>query len=328
MNRSIALTLAVATSLSVSSLTALAPASAEPAVKSDSKAVPVEAKLVKGTRIKVVRPRGFKDAPTFSGFVREENHSTVMVTEMPAPYDKLIEGFTADKLAEKNMKLISKEPVEVSGFKGVMVNLKQNLGVFEFEKWITVFGDDKASVIITSAFPATEKDALSEPLKKVGLSAVWVRDMKLDKTADLLFKVKPEEPFKLAERVQNALLFTRAGIFPATSVDEPIYVVAQSFALSPTLNKKEYALQRVKQISSTSDVEEDAVRDIQVSGLTGIEIVAHGVDSKTKEPVYIYQAILYGKKQYVIAQGLVSKKKQSEYEKAFEGMTKKLNITL
>ena len=109
---------------------------------------------VKGTKVLMETPDGFTQAPSFNGYVLKEKSASIMVTEMPAPVDKLFEGFTKENLAKKRMELVSREDVEVAGRKGILLHVKQPLASLMFEKWITVFGDKEHAILVMAFGPA------------------------------------------------------------------------------------------------------------------------------------------------------------------------------
>ncbi len=53
-------------------------------------------KLVKvpGTKVRLVPPTGLKPSERFPGFWDEETNSSIVITEMPAPYSEIATGFT------------------------------------------------------------------------------------------------------------------------------------------------------------------------------------------------------------------------------------------
>ncbi len=286
---------------------------------------------VKGTRVRMIQPKGFKVSDTFNGFMEESKHASVMVTEMPAPAPKLLQGFTKENLAARRMELISRKEIEVSGKPGVLINLKQKLGPVEFEKWISVFGDDENAVLVVSAFPASPSEnsgELSDELKTCVESVKWDQDKKLDKTAGLNFKIEAVKPLRLAHRIQNMLLFTEEGKFPATSSKDAIFLVGQSFRKSLISDKKAFCLNRIKQTASLDKVKELDVVDLSRgdSGQEGFEITAEAVDKKSGDKMFLYQVIIFSGDSYFIQQGLVADSKRSELEPVFREMSSKFKL--
>lgn len=283
--------------------------------------------LVTGTRILLVEPAGFEPSPTFSGFVDPNGKTSILVTEVPVPFSKLTEGFNKDILATKGMRLIDRQERKIEDYPALLLQAAQSAGGQKFRKWITVFGDDKESAIVTATIPEShpDLDKISESLKTIVMNPVWKREIKVDKFANLLFSVEASPPFKFTERVQNSLLFTIDGKVPLPD-NEPVFVVGQSLGVTPSSDKKEFALNRIKKTLYMADVKEESVEPIEISGLHGYQIKASATDSKTKQPLHMCQTMLFGSKVYYIVQAITPKSKLDKYSDAFEKMTKSLKL--
>jgi|GEM_PF-602125 hypothetical protein len=284
--------------------------------------------LVAGTRILLVEPTGFEPSPTFSGFVDPNGRTSILVTEVPAPFSKFTGGFNSDILAAKGIKLIVKQDIKIDSYPALLMQAAQSAGGQDFRKWITVFGDDKESVMITATIPENhpDLDKISESLKKIVMHPVWKREVNVDKFANLLFSLDVSAPFKFAERLQNSLLYTIDGKLPQADDNDPLFVVGQSLGVTPSSDKKEFALARIKKTLYMTDIKEESVEPIELSGLQGYQIKASATDSKTKKPVHICQTMLFGSKVYYIVQAITPKSKLSKYSDAFDKMTKSLKL--
>lgn len=272
---------------------------------------------VKGTRVSLVKPEGFEQAPTFNGYILKDMSASVMVTEMPAPIDKILEGFTQENLALKGMTMLSKKDVEVSGHRGVLVEAKQAI----FKKWLTVFGSPEETVLVVAAFPEEYSDELSDRLKDCVSSVTWDRSSKVDVMENLNFAVQAKAPFKLARRLQNTLVFTEDGKFPATKPEDPIYIVGESFFQPEISGRKEFCVQRLGQTQGVKDASADSVEPVKYAGLDGYVIAARGKDSRTDDKMYVYQVILFGEKSYFIHVGMVADTQKDKFEPAFKAMS-------
>ncbi|MGD9680323.1 MAG: hypothetical protein AB7W16_03990 [Candidatus Obscuribacterales bacterium] len=272
---------------------------------------------VKGTRVSLVKPEGFEQAPSFNGYILKDKSASVMVTEMPAPIDKILEGFTEEKLALKGMNMLSKEDVRVSGCKGVLVEAQQAI----FKKWILVFGREDETVLVVAVFPEDYSDELSDPLKECVSSVTWDQSSKVDVMENLNFSVEARAPFKLARRLQNTLLFTEGGKFPATKPEEPIYIVGESFFQPQIAGRKEFCLERLGQTQGVKEASADSVEPVKYAGLEGYVIAARGKDSRTDDKMYVYQVILFGEKSYFIHVGMVADSQKEKFEPAFKAMS-------
>lgn len=281
---------------------------------------------VKNTRVGLIPPAGFKPSPLFNGFILEEKHASIMVTELPAPAEKMIEGFTAENLAKKNMELLGKESVKVAGsdMEGQLLHVKQKVAGVSFEKWITIFGDDNSAVLVVAAFPEGIEEDVSAALKKSVSNIEWDAKLKLDQTAGLNFEIEPAGPLKLARRIQNMLLFTEEGKFPAKSASDPIFIVGQSFANPHIPDREKFCVDRIKQMTGLSDFSDLHVVSLgsdSKDDADGFEVVAQAVDSKSGDKMFIYQVIHFAPDSYYIQQGMVTDNRRKELEPVFRKMS-------
>ena len=282
---------------------------------------------VKGTRVSLVKPEGFTKAPSFNGYILKDKVASVMVTEMPAPYSLFSKGFTKEGFAKKKIEILSKEEVDIAGRKGLLLHLMQPLGSMKIEKWVTIFGDEKTSVTVLTTFPQKFASELSDTLKACAMSASWDKALKVDTQENLNFTVQAKEPFKLAKRIQNMLLFSKGGAFPAKSKTDALFLVGESFYRPVTGDKAEFCSNRVKQIRSLSDIEGVDPKPVELDGLEGFEISATANDKQTSEKMYVYQVIVFQKNSYFIHQGISRDSEKEETEPLFKQMSKTFKLT-
>ena len=281
---------------------------------------------VKGTRVSISAPKGFEPAPSFNGYVLKDKSASIIVTEMPAPVDKLMLGFTQENLAKKKMQLLSKEEIEIAGQKGTLIKVSQSLASLTFEKWITVFGDSNNAVVVMAVYPERYSEELAEKMKKSVSIVEWNRDLKISKTENLNFEVTPKEPFQLAHRFQNSLLFTSKGHFPSKDASDPLYIVAESTGNFLITNKKEYCVNRIKEAESLKDVKETSVNPVKISGLEGYEVIADAVDSKNNQKMFIYQVLLFSDKSIFLHQGFGAENDREKYVPLFKAMSETFKV--
>lgn len=282
---------------------------------------------VKGTRVSIVKPDGFSQAPSFNGFILKEKIASIMITELPAPYDKLILGFTKENFAKKKIDLVKKEEIEVAGRKGLLVNIKQKLGSTVMEKWITIFGDENNSVTVMSTFPEQFSGELSDKMKASVMSATWDPSIAVDTQENLNFTVKASSPFKLARRIQNMLLFSRGGQFPAKKKSDALFLVGESFYIPPSDDKAKFCVKRLKQIRSLTEIGEAEPKPVELDGLKGYAISTSGTDKQTSEKMFVYQVIVFGDKSYFIQQGISRDTEKEETEPLFKKMSESFKLT-
>lgn len=175
---------------------------------------------VAGTKISLIPPQGFISATRFPGFQQQSTNSSIVVTEMPAPISELTSGLTnSEALAKKGMVLLQKQPVTVDRKDAILLKVQQSAYGTDFNKWILLLGNQTESVLITATFPQLASK-YSEDLKHSLLTVQWHHNQ--TPTDNLLFSLKETGDLKLAQKLVNGLIYTKNGVFPARSINDPL----------------------------------------------------------------------------------------------------------
>ena len=283
---------------------------------------------VSGTRVRLIPPPGFTPSSQFPGFGQAATRSSIMVTEIPGPYQQVSAGFSMPaEMAKRGMAMLGKQHVTISGHKGLLVRVKQVAGAETFLKWMLVAGDERETLMVVAAFPAEREKALSSALRASVLSTTWSRGNPVPPTEGLNYSVGEAGGLKRTRRLGNSLLYSRAGVFPSTNVDEPVFVVAPSISGVEIPDREAFSRTRVQSTASVTDVAVSEVSAITVDGLPGYELTARGKDAKSGQTMVIYQTILFEGKTYYILQGLVSARSSTRFLPAFRQMARSFRRT-
>lgn len=277
-----------------------------------------EATLVRGTRVTMETPPGFKAAANFCGYTKEADRSSIMVTEMPAPYEAATAGFNEAGLATRGMKLISKNNVTAGSYPGILVEAEQSAYGTTFRKWIMAFGDKSDTIVVTATYPADQVEKLSAALKEHVISARFNAAAKTpDPMEALPFTVSDSANLHLAGRLQNTLMFTATGKMPVRGTkDHTIFVIGQALTDIEVGDKAEFARERLKKTATVSDIQMLTDKGSTVGGMPAREITATA-KGKDGESVFIYQNIAYGRGSYFILQGLCDAEMRAKKEPEF-----------
>lgn len=282
-----------------------------------------QATIVAGTRVSLKPPSGFTPSPQFSGYWLESHDSSLIVTELPGSFREVSFGFSSPaELAARGLSLLSQQEIEISGLRGVLLQLKQTAFSTDYLKWIAVFGDDKESVMIAATFPKKHENELSQKMRMSILTATWNRGQKVSPTEGLNFTFTEIGELKLAKRIANSLVFTKGGIFPSRAIDDPIFVLGQSIGKIEANDLEQFAISRISQTASVSNVVIEQSEKVTVDNLTGHEIVAKGKDIESGQAMVIYQMILFEDQRYYLMQGLISGAQRENYLTAFKEMAR------
>lgn len=279
--------------------------------------------FVNGTKIKLTPPADFTPASQFPGYQLESRGSSIMITEMPGPFAETTAGFSKpSELIKKKMSVLDKQEVKLNGQNGLLLKVAQKAYETDFLKWLLILGDEKETVLIAATFPKQYEAELSEKMKASILTATWDKEKVVTPTEGLNFTVEEKGELKLSKRVSNMLMFTKNGIFPSKDVNDPLFVVGQSFSKTAIPNNEEYAKARVLQISQVKDIKIEQSNKITIDNLDGFEIVANGKDAKSEQPMSVYQVMLFEEQSYFLVQGLVGEKNRQNNLEIFKDMAR------
>jgi len=282
------------------------------------------AERVPGTRVSIEPPTGFEQAKQFPGYVLRDTGSSIMITEIPAPFLEISKGFNSR--TPQGMALISKDVVNIDGYEALLLNVDQNAYGMRFEKWIVVFGNEKETVMITAAFPKG-KNELSDTLKQAVLSAQWNPNAKVDFFEGLTFKVAEYGGFKIANKVGNNLTLTFGGAFPVKNEDDPVIVVGALLIDSKMItDRKQFARKSVYQTATLSNFKILEESDVRVAALPGRRIIAKAKDTKTGHDRLLYSVYLYNSDECYVFNGIADFSKREEYQSIFSSILNSFSV--
>ena len=273
---------------------------------------------VLGTKCSIIPPSGFVAATTFSGFQNAETGASIMINEIPAPYQSLVDGFTAEALKSKGMTLIKKQTIDFNGSKATLINLTQPANGTTYLKQMLVFGDTKGTVLVNGIYPEASKD-IEPQIKDALLSTVYNKlqnDNPLD-AATFTIDIKDTD-FKIIKYMSGSLLYSTDGKIPT---EKPTLIVGNSIAKVSSKNQKNYSEERLKKLPRGELNVIKEINEITIDNLKGFEIVANG---KTKDDKIelVYQVMLFNESgDYYIIIGQ-TKEDFKKYLESFKNITK------
>ena len=103
-----------------------------------------------------------------------------------------------------------------------------------------MFGDETGTILLTANFPQQLENSLSQLIKNSLLSAKWGKNRAVDLFADLNFAIENPPSLKFAGRVLNILAYTRDGVIPIKTPEEPLFVVGQSLNKVLVIEPKQF----------------------------------------------------------------------------------------
>jgi hypothetical protein len=275
---------------------------------------------ITGTKASLTPPAGFAPSEQFPGFIHETSGASIMVTEMPAPYSKIVEAFTKEELATKGMTLISRRPHTVSGKAGVLVHLRQVVQGTAYLKWMAATGTEKETVLITATFPEQFKLKWSAALEKAVANAQWNESAEVDQLAGLNFAIKDHPEMKIARRITNLLLLTSDGMIPGKPTNDAMLIVGSAVANVAIDDLKQFAADRLREITQIKGATIKQQNAVTLAGMPGSEIIAEAEWQNPTAPATVFQIILRSENSYFIMQGFAPRAEQEKYLKIFRGI--------
>ena len=252
--------------------------------------------LVEGTRVHMIPPKDFNNAQNFKGFQLDAHNASIMILDVPGPYEEVIFGFNEAAFEAKGMEMIGKEPVDIKGIPGMLFLLLQKAYGTTFLKHSLIFGTEKETMIINATF--LEKDSkLGNRMKDALLSIIYTPEMEVNAQEYVDFSLDTgHSKLKYAGSVSGSLMYSTDGQIPSKNDDKTNIIAARSFSKLGDVDRPTYAVKRFNTLFPMI-TEKVIPQKIILEGLEGYEIKA-----RNDENGY-YQLLLFDEEYYFIIIG-------------------------
>lgn len=266
---------------------------------------------IPGTKCSMVPPAGFVAGTNFTGFQHVESGSSIMVNELPAPYQTMTDGFTAEALKSRGMTLLNKEPIDFNGGKATWIQVSQPANGTTYLKQILLFGDEKQTVIVNGIYPETEK-SMAPQLKAALLSTVYISSQPDNAEESANFSIQVAGTgFSYVQAISGTLLYSLDGKIPT---ERPTFLVGGSLAKVAVADQENYSIARLKKLPRGESMTIRISRPVKIDQLNGYEIEAEG-KTKDNTPALVYQVMLFtGNGYYYILVGNASEEQEKNLE--------------
>jgi hypothetical protein len=127
---------------------------------------------VAGTHCSMVPPEGFVAATDFRGFQNAEMKESIVVTELPAPYQAIVDELTVDALRGRGITLLDKKVIDFNNGKATFLTAEQTANGTTYSKQMLIFGDTKHTVLINGIYPESDKQ-MDAKIKAALLSTTY-----------------------------------------------------------------------------------------------------------------------------------------------------------
>ncbi|MCA9393216.1 MAG: hypothetical protein KC900_03345 [Candidatus Omnitrophica bacterium] len=278
---------------------------------------------VAGTHVSLNPPPNFEKADKFPGFMREEYGASIMVMELPGPFDEYRAGIEdKDHLSTRGMRLLQKEAVRVDNRDGLLVHLSQVLHSLEFRKWVLLIGERDRNVMVMANYPAELEEEFSMILRESVLSTLWDPDQQVSKEEGLNFTLTESGSMRLAERMGNMLMYSKDAQVQPRSVDDPILIAGSALTDWPIGDRKEFSRKRLQLTATVTAIEIETLDEVRVDGLEAVEILAKAKDTDSGKEIRLYQMMVFKGQTYYLIQGMVSLRREDEFMADFQAMAR------
>lgn len=290
-------------------------------VASKSSETTAKPQRVPGTRMTIVPPAGFAPATNFAGFIEPESNASLMLTEISAPFSKLSASYQAEPMEKRGMILTASKSESLGNLLGLSIEFKQSMYGVNFNKYARLFGDENCCYLVLASVAEDTDPAIVKRLKEAMYSIAIDTNAKAPSLDEgLNFSIADGSILKKSRRLQNALIYKPDKVDAEKKT--AVLVVAPSIAAIKIDNPAEFALNRLKNIETMTDLKVDSERDITIDGLKGREIKASAKEIKSGAQSYVYQVMLFDTSgYYYIVQGLSPIDNKAAMDKEFSAIT-------
>lgn len=245
-----------------------------------------------------------------------------MLTEISAPFSKISASYQAAPMEKRGMILTASKSENLGNLLGLSIEFKQSMYGVNFNKYARLFGDENCCYLVLASVAEDTDPAIVKRLKEAMYSIAIDTSAKAPSLDEgLNFSIADGSILKKSRRLQNALIYKPDKADNAEK-KTAVLVVAPSIAAIKIDNPAEFALTRLKNIETMTDIKVDSERDITIDGLKGREIKASAKEVKSGAQSYVYQVMLFDTSgYYYIVQGLSPIDNKAVMDKEFSAIT-------
>jgi hypothetical protein len=272
--------------------------------------------------VQLARPTLLSEAKEWRGFGNESLRASVLILRLPQGFEQLAQGFTAEHMQPRGMKLLGKQPLQIDGQRAVLIHFTQSAAGTDWEKWALALGDATHTVLITATFPVEHRKRLSPLLEATLRSARLDPEFPQGRPAQPAFQLGETRKLKAVPDTGLGLAYTEDGLLVANRPESPLFVAAPSLGPVRVADPRTYAEEKLRQTAKTTGITIQSHEAITVDGLSGFETLAEGKDEASGTPLALYQVLLFDGDRYVVMVGLVGAARRDDYLPEFRALAR------
>jgi hypothetical protein len=270
-----------------------------------------------GSRIGLVPPKNMKPARGVAGFQDPATGAAIVTVEMPAEaFQSVAAGFADAALKNQGFTLKSRDKVMIGKTEATLVSGEQTENGRAVPKSVLLAGDGTLTALVIAQLPVgasqAARDEVNAALKTVALRAPLTAEQQV---AALPFRLADTAGFRPVRAMAgNALLLTDGPKDVVRDAEQPIMIVAQSFAPGPTTPEQRdlFAKQALVANSMLKETVYERAQGFRLGGAEWHEIVAKGKDGTSSQPVIVMQSIRFSSDGYLRMLGVARQEKRDD----------------
>ena len=270
-----------------------------------------------GSRIGLVPPKNMKPARGVAGFQDPATGAAIVTIEFPAEaFPSMAAGFGDEALKGQGFALKSRDKVMVGKTEATLLSGEQTENGRSVPKSILLAADGTLTALVIAQLPVgapqAARDEVKAALKTVALRPPLTTDQQV---AALPFKLGDAAGFRPVRAVAgNALLMTDGPKDIVRDAEQPIMIVAQSFAPGPTTPEQRdvFAKQALVANGMLKEAVYERAQGFRLGGAEWHEIVAKGKDGTSDQPVIVMQTIRFAPDGYLRMLGVARMEKRDD----------------
>lgn len=259
-------------------------------------------KFVPGTKCSFEVTEGFKQAQRFNGFENEKQSAAMIVSVLKNSVEANKKAFSKDEIKRRGMVLVNYSEPVVNGLNTTLYEVTQMNKEVNYRKYILIFGDTGFTVMINSGAPDSNLNMVAA-MKAMTLSVKYEPGVKENLFDGVDFVLDTGRTgFLPAKYSIGGLVLTRDGLTPTKSEDQATFLAGPSIKKINSLNKKDFAIKRLKTMPVVDSLLNYKVDSLTIDGLQGYEITGRALNKKKAE-IVVYELMLFvdDSKYYVMA---------------------------
>lgn len=265
----------------------------------------VQPTQIPGTPVSLVPAKDFELVPEMGGFKHTSSAASIMVIEIPKPYNVMVAEVSAEKMALQHMTLLSKDTLSVMGVHGLLYKTSRLTQGFTFKQWVLLLPHQGHALTVNGTYILEDEATLSEPIKQAVLSA---RVTESTPNTSLLKFTLQADSLKLARILEGpSVIYTQSGTWNESSIFDLSFFAGPSSRYGTLDETQEFTLGQLKQVCTDCEVIKNGINPITIDSLKGYEVLALSKDSAGVVKRLKYQVVLFDSTRYFLMVGTSTK---------------------